>query len=231
MSAELRVAAAQPLCVPHDVTANVAAHADAVRRAGARVVVFPELSLTGYELDAGLLDVGDERLRPLVDACREAGAVALAGAPVSGPAIAMLVVDGTGISIGYRKVWVDPSEAGRFVPGPAAEVIEVDGWRLGAAICRDTGIVRHTEDLGRLGVDGYVAGTLMHDHQAAEQDRRARVTAAALGVPVVIASFAGSTGEGYDRACGRSGIWTPDGAAPVVAGPAPGEIVTATLHR
>ena len=48
----LRLAVAQPPCVPLDVAANARAHAAAVRAAGARVVVFPELSLTGYELDA-----------------------------------------------------------------------------------------------------------------------------------------------------------------------------------
>ncbi|WP_376768576.1 nitrilase-related carbon-nitrogen hydrolase, partial [Pseudonocardia pini] len=48
----LAVAAAQPACVARDVAANARGHAEAVRAAGARVVVFPELSLTGYELDA-----------------------------------------------------------------------------------------------------------------------------------------------------------------------------------
>ena len=35
-----------------NLAANARAHAATVREAGARVVVFPELSLTGYELDA-----------------------------------------------------------------------------------------------------------------------------------------------------------------------------------
>lgn len=48
MREPLPIAVAQPLCVPYDVAANAAAHAAAVRSAGARVVVFPELSLTGY---------------------------------------------------------------------------------------------------------------------------------------------------------------------------------------
>ena len=47
MREPLRVAVAQPLCVPYDVGQNAVAHAAAVRAAAARVVVFPELSLTG----------------------------------------------------------------------------------------------------------------------------------------------------------------------------------------
>ena len=85
MRGPLMVAVAQPLCLAHDVAANARAHAAAIRApeaAGARVVVFPELSLTGYELDADPVDPGDERLQPIVEACADTGAVALAGAPV-----------------------------------------------------------------------------------------------------------------------------------------------------
>ena len=62
MREPLMVAVAQPPCVAHDVAANARAHASAIRAAGARVVLFPELSLTGYELDADPVVPGDERL-------------------------------------------------------------------------------------------------------------------------------------------------------------------------
>ncbi len=74
MPEPLSVAVAQPPCAPYDVAANARAHAAAVRRAGARVVVFLELSLTGYELDAAPVDPADERLVPLTGACAETAA-------------------------------------------------------------------------------------------------------------------------------------------------------------
>ncbi|MBV6696836.1 hypothetical protein KV557_06810 [Kitasatospora aureofaciens] len=77
---ELVVAVAQPRCVAYDVAENAVAHAEVVRAARAPVVVFPELSLTGYELDAALVRPEDERLAPIVAACAETGAVALVGA-------------------------------------------------------------------------------------------------------------------------------------------------------
>ena len=52
MRRPLIVVAAQPAIVPGDVERNAIAHAEKVRAAAARVVVFPELSLTGYELGA-----------------------------------------------------------------------------------------------------------------------------------------------------------------------------------
>jgi predicted amidohydrolase len=76
--------AAQPPCMSYDVASNAASHAATVRSAGARVVVFPELSLTGYELDAPAIAVDDPRLAPVVEACAESGSLALMGAPVNG---------------------------------------------------------------------------------------------------------------------------------------------------
>lgn len=46
-SPTLRVGAAQPVTKTGDLRANAVAHADAVRRCRARLVVFPEMSLTG----------------------------------------------------------------------------------------------------------------------------------------------------------------------------------------
>jgi predicted amidohydrolase len=76
MREPLVIAVAQPPCTPYDIVVNAATHAATVRSVGARVVVFPELSLTGYELDAPAIDAGDLRLVPIVDACASAGSVA-----------------------------------------------------------------------------------------------------------------------------------------------------------
>src|SRR4051794_9592741 len=76
MRQPLTIAVAQPLCVPHDVEVNAVTHAATVRSAGTRAVVFPELSLTGYELDAPAITVEDSRLAPLVATCAETGSLA-----------------------------------------------------------------------------------------------------------------------------------------------------------
>ena len=58
----------------------------------------------------------------------------------------MLAIEGSGGRVAYRKFNVHSSEAGRFSLGPAEHaVLDVDGWRLGLAICRDTGIPRHRQ--------------------------------------------------------------------------------------
>ena len=227
------VAVAQPACVSLDVAANALAHAAAIRAASARVVVFPELSLTGYELDAPNVDAGDPRLAPITAACADTGALALVGAPVAGEAgrrhIALLAVDGSGASVAYRKTWLGGSEADWFAPGDGPAVLEVDGWRLGLAICKDTGVPQHASDTAELGIDVYVAGTCESAEDATRQDERARRIATDHDVWVAFASFAGPTGGGYTDTAGRSGIWSADGAAVVQAGRGAGEVVRTTL--
>jgi predicted amidohydrolase len=234
MRGALSVAAVQPPCVSYDVAANALSHAATVRSAGARVVVFPELSLTGYELDAPAITVEDPRLAPIVEACAEVGSLALMGAPVNGdhggPHIAMLAIEGGGATVAYNKMWLGTAESHRFTPGAKPAVLEVDGWRLGLAICKDTGVPQHASDTAALGIDVYVAGILEPAEDASVLDERARRVATGHQVWVVLASFAGSTGGGFDIAAGRSGIWTSDGVVTAQAGPEPGAIAHATLN-
>jgi len=233
MREPLAIAVAQPRCVPYDVAVNAVTHAAAVRSAVARVVVFPELSLTGYELDAPAITVDDPRLTPIVEACAKAGTLALVGAPVHGKAgrvhIAMLAVEGTGATVAYHKVWLSTTESDRFAPGGAPAVLDVDGWRLGLAICKDTHIPQHASDTAALGIDAYVAATLMFAEETALQNRRACRIATDHRVWVALASFAGSTGGGYAQAAGCSGIWTSDGVVVAQAGPETGATARTTL--
>lgn len=228
----LSLAVAQPPCVAFDVAANAVAHAEVVRAAGARVVVFPELSLTGYELTAPVLKPSDDRLRPLVEACADTDTVALVGAPVEGPHIAMISVAGDAVRVIYKKLYPGGAEPALFLAGDGPAVVEVDGWRLGLAICRDAGVPEHAAATLALGADVYVAASAKYVHEAAVQEERARRVATTYGVWVAVASFAGPTGSGeYDPAAGRSGIWRPDGTVAAQASVEAGAIVGAVLAR
>jgi predicted amidohydrolase len=127
------------------------------------------------------------------------------------------------------RIYLGTAEAERFSPGAEPAILEVDGWRLGLAICKDTGIPEHAAATAALGIDAYVAGTVKHAHEAAVQDERARRVATVHRVWVAVASFAGSTGGGFDEAAGRSGIWAPDGAVVARAGSETGAVARATL--
>ncbi len=222
----LVVAAAQPPCVPGDVAANVAAHAAAVLAVRARLVVFPELSLTGYLLAADPVAPGDPVLTPLVGACAATGSVALVGAPVSDAggrrSIAVLGVDGHGVQVLYRKTFLGGDEPAHHVPGPGPAAVEVDGWRIGLGVCKDTGVPQHVHDTAALGVDVHAAGLVHAPDELAEQDTRGRRIGAVTGAHVVFAGAAGPVGGPYRQTAGTSTVWAPDGSVLARADAAPG---------
>jgi predicted amidohydrolase len=227
------VATGQPPCEARDVVRNALSHARTVREAGSRLVLFPELSLTGYELDAAPVPPTDAALAPIIAACASAGSVALAGAPVEEDGrrfIAALRIDGSGAAVAYRKTHLGGAELERLDSGDGPTVIELDGWRIGIGICKDTGVAEHTEGTARLGVDLYVAGLAHLPEELEEQDARGRRIAVACGSYVAFASFAGATGGGYEETAGTSTIWSPDGSVIARAGSAPGEIIRAELE-
>lgn len=151
------------------------------------------------------------------------------GAPVDGPHIALLAVDGSGVGVAYRKMWLGGPEPGWFRAGDEPAVLEVDGWRFGLAVCKDTGVPRHAADTAALGIDAYLAATLKPRDESDLQHERARRIAIGHRVWVAVASFAGSTGEGFTEAAGRSAVWTPDGEIAACAGPEVGAVARATL--
>jgi predicted amidohydrolase len=201
------------------------AHAAAIRAAQARLVVFPELSLTGYELDAAPVD----DFGALTAACAETNAIALVGAPVAGDHIATVRVDADGAEVVYRKSFLGGDELTRFTPGPGPVAIDVDGWRVGVGICKDTGVTQHIEDTAALAVDLYVAGLVHHDHERDELHTRAERIARACDSYVAFASFAGPTGGGYARTAGHSAIYSAGGRALARTGADPGGLVRFTL--
>ncbi|MEH3076373.1 MAG: carbon-nitrogen hydrolase family protein [Quadrisphaera sp.] len=236
MLTPLRVAVAQPAVSHGDLAATVAAHAAAVAHAAARLVVFPELSLTGYVLDAPAVALDDPVWEPLVAACAEHGSTALVGAPAAEEggrrSIGVVAVDGSGVRVVYRKAHLHGDEVAAFSPGPGAAVVEVDGWRVGLAVCRDTGIAEHTAATAALGVDLYAAGVVDLPEALPVIRSRAVGNALACRAPVAVASAAGAVGpqHGFPETAGGSAVHGADGALLAAAGAVEGELVVVELE-
>ncbi len=227
----LSIALAQPDLRPGDDEGNAPAHAETIRAAEARLVVFPELSLSSYAMIAPTVSLEDPSLAVIVDACAETGSVAFAGAPLVEDGreyITIVRFDAEGVVPVYRKMFPGKPEQGRFAAGDCASVVEVDGWRLGLAICRDFSIDDQIEATAALGIDAYVGGNLHDAEGAARRDARMPKLAPQYGVWIAISCFAGP-GSDYPDASGGSAVWAPDGSLVAQADDQPGRIITATL--
>ena len=141
----------------------------------------------------------------------------------------MLRVTGEGLAVVYRKTYLGGDEPGRFSPGTGPAALDVDGWRVGLGVCKDTGVAEHVADTAALDVDVYAAGLVHLPEELEEQESRAVRIARACDAYVVLASFAGATGGGYDRTAGVSSIWTAAGEPIARAGTEPGGIARAIL--
>lgn len=129
-------------------------------------------------------------------------------------------------------MWLHGAESDRFAPGEKPEVLTIDGWRLGLAVCYDAAAPRHAADTAALGMDAYVASTLYGGgpESAARRDAHMRERAVAHRTWVVLATAAGASGT-YPQTSGGSRVWAPTGDPVVQAGPEAGAVVTATLRR
>ena len=142
----------------------------------------------------------------------------------------MLRADAAGVEVVYRKSFLGGAEPAHFAPGDGQAVLELDGWRIGLGICKDTGVEQHVADAAASGLDLYAAGLAHRPEELELQEERAARIARACDAAVAFASFAGPTGPPFDRTAGVSSIWAPGGVPLSRAGAEPGELARATLE-
>lgn len=216
----ITIAAAQSISVPGDVQTNVQAHLRMVQTAarhGVQWLVFPELSLTGYELAAmpGLvLHAEHALLDPLREAARESGMAITVGAPVATgaalPAIGAITLAPNGQHGVYCKYHLHDGETAWASPGlDATHLQHCAGTPIASAICADTNHPSHAHSAAQAGARVYAAGVLTSEKGHAAEAPMWADYARQHRMLVLIANHGGPSG-GYVSA-GKSGIWDTDG--------------------
>ncbi len=217
----MRVAAAQAVSVPGDVATNVATAVALVGSAadrGARVVVLPELFLTGYDpavwRPERCIDLDDPRLQPLADVARHREVVVVVGAGVRrGPdrhTLSLLVVapDGT-VSAPYDKQHLFADERTFFSPGDHGASIVVDGWDLGLGVCYDGCFPEHAAAAAAGGAQAYLCPSAYSVGSEHRRDLYYAARALDNGIYVVFAGLTGRCGAGEFN--GGSAVYDPEG--------------------
>lgn len=216
----LSLAAAQSVSVAGDLPANLARHQHLMRLAaeqGVQLLVFPELSLTGYEpqLAAALaLMPGSPQLQVLRDLARELGLTAVVGMPirlaVDGPVlIGALVLGADGSLAVYSKQHLHVGEERAFVAGSGGAPLSFDGERVALAVCADVCHASHVQAAVDAGAGIYAAGVLISEGGYAADSARLQGYAREHGILVLMANHGGPSG-GWACA-GRSAIWGAQG--------------------
>lgn len=215
------LAAAQTIAVAGDIPANLQRHLAFMGVAaehGVQVLVFPELSLTGYEpaLAAGLAIAPDDTvLAPLREMAQALRLTAVVGMPIrlapeAGVSIGALVLGADGSLAVYTKQHLHPGEEVAFVPGQGGAVLEWGGERIALAVCADFSHASHALSAVETGANVYAAGVLISEGGYATDSALLQGYAAEHGLLVLMANHGGPSG-GYVCA-GRSTIWADDGS-------------------
>lgn len=224
------VAAAQTVVVKGDIAANVARHvvlAAIAARHGARLIVFPELSLTGYEPALArelALAPDDACLAPLRDTARCEGIVIVAGAPLRNdgglPLIAALTFLPDGTTRRHTKQHLHAGEEAAFTQGEGGAALTLDGARVALAVCAEITHASHASAAAHAGAQLYAASVLVSENGYAADAALLQGYAATHALPVLMANHGGPSG-GWQCA-GRSAVWDETGAL-VAAAPGGGE--------
>lgn len=186
---------------------------------GARLIIFPECSLSGYAFVSREEALGASEPIPgpfsaaLVGACADLGVVAVVGMlERAGDAIhnSLLLMGPAGLISVYRKTHLPVLGVDRFVqPGDSLEVVETPVGVLGPLICYDLRFPEAPRVLALQGAEIIVHGTNWPRASADFPDFVTKAAARASGVFVISADRVGE--ERGTPFLGRSQIISPRG--------------------
>lgn len=185
---------------------------------GVQLLVFPELSLTGYELAlarTNAVDPDSAAVDSLRSFSERSGMTIVAGAPIpdgkGGFHAAALAFRPDGSVLTHSKVHVHESELKVFSPGPGGEVFSVGEAAVGLAICRDASFAEHAAGAAARGANVYAASVMIDEPGYQRKAPLMPKYAVEHGMTVLMANYSGTTGG--EVSTGKSAIWSPDGRA------------------
>jgi predicted amidohydrolase len=214
-----KIAAAQSISVRGNVQENIERHRRLIVLAAensVQCIIFPELSLTGYELDLAdtlAFTINDKRIDSLRDVSEKYKMLIIAGAPYrtkTGLSIgAFIFFPDRSVSV-YSKRYFHPGEEKYFIPGKTNHTYALEQEKLSVAICADISNPVHADDASQAGTTIYAAGVLITAAGYEIDATILRGYAKKYSMLVLMANHGGASG-GYHSA-GRSAIWSPTGS-------------------
>ncbi|WP_114193470.1 carbon-nitrogen hydrolase family protein [Edaphovirga cremea] len=223
---EVVIAAAQYCSVPGDVDRNIVLHREFIAtavRENVDLLVFPELSLTGYELSIAreqALTLQDPRLDALRADARTHRMNVVLGAPLAAGNgetcyIGAIIFTADGTLYAYTKQHLHGEEIHLFSRGEGGPLLTVRQHAVGLAICADISHADHPAKAAQSGASIYIAGVLI-SHEGYQHDTSMlQGYAGQHGMAILMANHGAPTG-GWQPA-GKSALWDEQGEQVIAA--------------
>ncbi|MCX8956208.1 carbon-nitrogen hydrolase family protein [Erwinia psidii] len=219
------VAAAQSGSRPGDIDWNISRHLEFIHQAAehqVNVLVFPELSLTGYELALSQqlsMKMDDPRLEPFSTAASQHQMTIVIGLPLRDGdhvLICALAFLAEGTRMAYGKRHLSGDENLFFQPGTGVPLFGYQQHHIALAVCADISVKEYAKDAAERGANLYATGVLMSEKSYQKGFDCLARWSADYNMAVLMANHALPTG-GYNSA-GKSAIWNDRGQQVVVGG-------------
>lgn len=214
----MKLCAVQLASSKGDLEGNLARHLRCIEQAaslGVELVLFPELSLTGYEPNLArqlALPVTSERLAPLQAASDRLGVTVAVGLPLptaQGIRIGMPILRPGQPPLTYAKQRLHADELPFFTAGDEPLVFRAGPRQIAPAICYESMFMEHAAHAQSLGADLYVVSVAKTAKGVREGHEHYPQVARRLGIPVLMANCVGPAdtfiGAGGSAAWDRHG--------------------------
>jgi len=214
----MKICAAQIRPVKGDMAANIAKHKRLIDLAlshGAEAIIFPELSLTGYEPELAkelAIAPDDHRFDNFQQIADSSHATLAIGTPTrssKGICISLLIFQPHQSRQIYSKQYLHPDEEEFFVRGENSLVVIGGEVKLAPAICYELSVPAHVESAGKNGAAVYLASVAKSAGGIENAMPRLAAIAARYAMTVVMANCIGAS-SGFVSA-GRSSVWSERG--------------------
>lgn len=221
---KFKLAVAQMPSIKGNVDINITSHLEAISKAGEKnvsLLIFPELSLTGYEPELALslaFSSNDSRLLELIEAAKKYNMFLAIGAPLKSnslPYIGTIIISPEGKTTTYAKMNLHPGEKSYFSSGNNYCFIEIADKKVAIAICADTNNSQHAKYCANNGADIYVAGVLITEGGYFADTQVLKSHAENYGMLVAMANHNSPTGNW--KPIGKSAIWDSSGLLAVAS--------------
>lgn len=182
---------------------------------GAAMIIFPELSLTGYEPELAndlAVNINDERLNILQQLSDEKNIIIGAGIPIKsdeGILISMLIFQPHQLRQTYYKQYLHADEEPYFINGREQKVLEDLNEKIAFAICYEISVREHAKQAYRNGAKIYIASVAKTVSGMEKAIDTLPATAKEYSMTVLLSNCVGEC-EGKE-AGGRSSAWNNKG--------------------
>lgn len=202
-----------------DIEGNLNKHLkliDAALEKQPDLLMFPELSLTGYEPELAkdlATNSNDNRLIPLQEISDKYNIILCVGIPTRNNNelfISMIIFRSNKERITYSKQYLYPTEKGIFTTGYTPYIISYDEEnRIAPAICYELSNTEHTDYARKMNATVYMASVLNSVNGVDADIEKLSKIASTNQMTTFMSNYIGESG-GYECA-GKSSIWNSKG--------------------